>query len=421
MATAEEALQLARLRGTMFSYGITSAANQAHAAVRAGRWDDALALLDAFPYHAPEGFNLVSFAAPRFDVFLQRGDLGAAARTLAPVIEQAAAAGDAQFGASTMIRAAQLALATGQPGDARAHIAAALAISVRCEDMIYAPKACSVGISAEAACPAPDHGTVEALTTRLSDIEVMARSFGGQLLADAGRVHGDGPREAGELGGGPQPGAWQAAAAAWDRCGDQYWAAVCKYRAADALLRARGDRTAAASIAVGALATARSLGAAPLAADLETLIRRGQAGSQPGPRPAPPPARPDRPRDRGTQPRRRRPHQPPDRRRPVHQRENRQRPRHQPLAKTRRRHPRRSRRDQAPTPVRHPCASSPRGTLVRTLLGAASPNLEPARRAAKSGSMLDLAQHAPVSPKFPQLRGLDLGLEAVSRLVAPGI
>jgi hypothetical protein len=79
--------------------------------------------------------------------------------------------------------AAQLALATGHPGDARAHIAAALAISVR-DDLWYGPKACSVGIAAEAACPAPDPGTVEALTTRLSDIEAAARSFGGQLLAE---------------------------------------------------------------------------------------------------------------------------------------------------------------------------------------------------------------------------------------------
>jgi DNA-binding NarL/FixJ family response regulator len=87
--------------------------------------------------------------------------------------------------------------------------------------------------------------------------------------------------EAGELGGGPQPGAWHAAAAAWDHCGDQYWAAVCKHRAADALLRAKGDRHAAARIAAEALATARSLGAAPLAADLEALIRRGRLAAGP--------------------------------------------------------------------------------------------------------------------------------------------
>jgi DNA-binding CsgD family transcriptional regulator len=267
----------------MLSYGIAIAWYQALAAVRAGRWDDALGLLDAFPYDALEGFNLVSFAAPRFDVFLQRGDLDAAARALAPAIEQAAAMDDTQFGASTRIRAAQLALATGNPDQARAHIAAALAISARCEDVWCAPKACSVGISAEAASPAPDQRTVEALTTRLSDIEATARSFGGQLLAEPAAFAAMARAEAGELGGGPQPGAWHAAAEAWGHCGDQYWAAVCKYRTADALLRAKGDKTAAARIAGEALDTARSLGAAPLASDLEALIRRGRLAAGPVP------------------------------------------------------------------------------------------------------------------------------------------
>jgi len=135
---------------------------------------------------------------------------------------------------------------------------------------------CSIGIAAEAACPAPDPRTVAALTTRLSDLEAIARSFGGQLLAEPAAFAAMARAEAAELSGDPQPGAWHAAAAAWDHCGDQYWAAVCKHRAADALLRAKGDRTTAASLATSALATARALGAAPLAADLEALIRRGR-------------------------------------------------------------------------------------------------------------------------------------------------
>jgi DNA-binding CsgD family transcriptional regulator len=190
---------------------------------------------------------------------------------------------DTQFGASTRIRAAQLALATDNPDQARTHIATALAISARCEDVWCAPKACSVGISAEAARPAPDPLTVEALTTSLSDIEALARSFGGQLMAEPAAFAAMARAEAGELSGGPQPGAWHAAAEAWDHCGDQYWAAVCKYRTADALLRAKGDKTAAASMAGEALATARSLGAAPLATDLEALIRRGRLGAGPAP------------------------------------------------------------------------------------------------------------------------------------------
>ena len=283
LTAADAGLQVVRRLGTMLSSGIGITEHQAEAAVRVGRWDDALALLDAFPYDALEGSTLVSFAAPRFDVFLRRGDLDAAARTLALALERAAAMDDAQFGANTRIRAAQLALATGRLDDARVHISAALAISDRCDDMIYAPKACSVGISTEAACPTPNPDTVEALTTRLSGIEATARSFGGQLLAEPAAFAAMARAEARELSGGPQPEAWQAAAAAWDHCGDQYWSALCRFRTADALLRAKGDRSVAARIAAEALAAARSLGAAPLAADLELLNRRGRlaAGSIP--------------------------------------------------------------------------------------------------------------------------------------------
>ena len=280
LADADAGLQVVRRQGRMLSSGIGITEHQAEAAVRVGRWDDALALLDAFPYDALEGSTLVSFAAPRFDVFLRRGDLDAAARTLAPAVERAAAMDDAQFGANTRIRAAQLALGLGRLDDARAHISAALTISDRCDDMIYAPKACSVGISAEAACPAPNPGTVEALTTRLSGIEAMARSFGGQLLAEPAAFAAMARAEARELSGTPQPEAWQAAAMAWDRCGDLYWTAVCRFRTADALLRAKGDRNVAARITAEALAAARSAGAAPLEADLEVLIRRGRLAAR---------------------------------------------------------------------------------------------------------------------------------------------
>jgi len=276
MAAAEAGLQVVRRLGTMLSSGIGITEHQAEAAVRVGRWDEALALLDAFPYDALEGSTLVSFAAPRFDVFLRRGDLDAAARTLAPAIERAAAMDDAQFGANTRIRAAQLALGLGRLDEARAHISAALAISDRCDDVIYAPKACSVGISGEAAGPAPDLGTVEALLSRLSGMEARARSFGGQLLAEPAAFAAMARAEARSLSGTPQPEAWQGATTAWDHCGDRYWAAVWRFRTADALLRAKGDRTVAAGLAAEALAAARSLGAAPLAADLEVLARRGR-------------------------------------------------------------------------------------------------------------------------------------------------
>ena len=49
LTAADAGLQLVRRLGTMLSSGIGIAEHQAEAVVRAGRWDDALALLDAFP------------------------------------------------------------------------------------------------------------------------------------------------------------------------------------------------------------------------------------------------------------------------------------------------------------------------------------------------------------------------------------
>jgi hypothetical protein len=80
----------------------------------------------------------------------------------------------------------------------------------------------------------------------------MARSFDGRLLAEPAAFVAMARAEAGEFTGGPQPQAWQAATTAWDHCGDQYWAAVCRFRTADALLRAKGDRSVAAQIAAEA-------------------------------------------------------------------------------------------------------------------------------------------------------------------------
>jgi hypothetical protein len=161
----------------------------------------------------------------------------------------------------------------------------------------------------------------------------MARSFGGHLLAEPAAFVAMARAEARELTGGYQPQAWQAATMAWDHCGDQYWAAVCRFRTADALLRAKGDRSVAAQLAADALAVARALGAAPLAADLELLSRRGRLAAGPSPD--------DALRRLGLTVREaevlgllgRGAHQPPDRARPVHQREDGQCPRDESAAK----------------------------------------------------------------------------------------
>jgi DNA-binding CsgD family transcriptional regulator len=269
IADAEVGLQIVRAQGIMLSYGIGILANQAESAVRIGRWDDALAMLDAFPYDTAEGSTLCDLAAARVDVWLRRGNLPAAESALAPAIERARPMSDPQFGAEVRIRAAQLEIARGDPKQARAWLEEALAICQAAGERTYTAKCCSVGMEVEAATD--NQVAAGVLLARLDSIEAE-----GPLLAEPAAYVAMARAEYAELESQPHAESWERAAAAWERCGDVYWTAVARFRQADAILRAHGDRAHAAALAHSALETARRLGASPLVSQLEVLHQRGR-------------------------------------------------------------------------------------------------------------------------------------------------
>ena len=153
LADDDTGLQVVRRQGTMLSTGIGITEHQAEAAVPVGRYDEALAILDAFPYDALEGSTLVSFAAPCFDIFLQRGELDAAARPLAQAMQRAAAMVDAQFVASTRIRAAQLPLAARHLDNASATCQLPRRSRTDATTRTTRPKACIVWILGQRGLP----------------------------------------------------------------------------------------------------------------------------------------------------------------------------------------------------------------------------------------------------------------------------
>jgi DNA-binding CsgD family transcriptional regulator len=269
LAVADAGLQIVRAQGTMLSQGIAIIENQAEAAVRIGRWEDALAVVDAFPYDTGEGSTLCSLAAPRFDVWLRRGDLIAAERALAPAIERAKTMADPQFGAQARIRAAQLDLARGHLDQARRWVGEALAICDAAGERTYTAKCCSVGMTIEAR--AADVAAAGALLAQLDALEAS-----GPLLAEPAAFIAMARAEHAEMDGTPYPDYWEHVVGAWERCGDVYWAAVARHRQADAVLRAHGDRAHAAAAASLALETARRLGAVPLVNEIELLQHRGR-------------------------------------------------------------------------------------------------------------------------------------------------
>jgi DNA-binding CsgD family transcriptional regulator len=87
--------------------------------------------------------------------------------------------------------------------------------------------------------------------------------------------------ELAEAGGAPAPDRWERLVTSWDELGCRYFAAVARYRQADALLRAGGGRSAAdRAVATGLLAdadrTAEELAAGPLRDDIDDLARRAR-------------------------------------------------------------------------------------------------------------------------------------------------
>ena len=67
---------------------------------------------------------------------------------------------------------------------------------------------------------------------------------------------------------------WRAAQHRWHECGDPYQVAYARWRGAEALLAAGGDRREAALLASEAHAVASDLGARPLREGIEALARR---------------------------------------------------------------------------------------------------------------------------------------------------
>ena len=93
--------------------------------------------------------------------------------------------------------------------------------------------------------------------------------------------------ERSRIDGRPDAAAWGTAQRLWEALGDPYQAAYARWRRAEALLTAAGDRRAVESLVRQAHATAAQLGARPMREELEALARRArvdlgdEGGSEP--------------------------------------------------------------------------------------------------------------------------------------------
>jgi DNA-binding CsgD family transcriptional regulator len=260
-----------------------------------GRWDECLEAVasDAVSLPHAGGFTM----GPALYVALARGDLGA--------VERARALLDGPFDwMAAMVAGIVLTDAGSFQGDpeaaverVRASVAALTDDSGRRPDLAVRLSALALAAVADRAVAlrlTGDEAGVRRWTDTATELVELARSVadkggdgrsqGPEGLAWLARAEAEWIRAA----TGPDAAAWEKTVAAFDY-GDVYELARCRFRLAEALLAA-DRRDEAAVQARAARETAVRLGAAPLLAQVDTLVRRGRLGDpapDAGDRPSP--------------------------------------------------------------------------------------------------------------------------------------
>ena len=183
---------------------------------------------------------------------------------------------------------AELALAQGRPRVASEHIDHALSVAATSDDEFFRPQMCALGVRALADAQAG----ASRRPGRRNDSE-KARLVAAALAQEAAELV-----EAPALRGGvsapqssafalqcraeesrliePDPALWESAATAWGHLCMPYDAAYCRWRQAEALLAARGDRDVAAAAIGYAWRESRRVEAIPLQTEVERLAARAR-------------------------------------------------------------------------------------------------------------------------------------------------
>jgi DNA-binding CsgD family transcriptional regulator/tetratricopeptide (TPR) repeat protein len=280
---ALDGLYQAHRLGLAHFNGPILAGNATEALVALGRWEQAEQVSRQALETTPSDPGSAGLPLARAALELGRGDLDAAEARLQavrrllppPIVSQAQMAGPLFSGL------AELALWRGHPEQARELVAEAVPLVAA--NPLFAAPLYALGVRVEADCaelararrpgqPAPDDTTATALLERLAQAAQGPAAAGFPELAV---WHALGLAERTRQQGRPDPAAWSAAAASWERLGQPYRAAYAGFRQAEALL-ANGDRDTAAQVLGRAAAITGRLGARPLEGEVQALARRAR-------------------------------------------------------------------------------------------------------------------------------------------------
>ena len=276
---AAEGVEYAIQHGQQSHYGEAIAGNAIAALICAGRWNDAERVRADPRVPGGDPYLELRFLA----LLLGRGSYDEARRLVQESLDSTADADDVQFRAQALMLAGELASIEQRWDDARSLLGQALDMASRTDDQYYGAQIIGAAMSIEANRIEAAHGgaaagaaVVDRLAERVRAFPVAVQARGAVLLPEARAWLATADAEHERALGRDTAAGWAAVAGIWDDLGQPYPAATARHRQADALLRGRGDRDEAATVARDAMRTAERLGAEPLAGRIRQLAQRGR-------------------------------------------------------------------------------------------------------------------------------------------------
>jgi DNA-binding CsgD family transcriptional regulator/tetratricopeptide (TPR) repeat protein len=253
------------------------------ALVPLGRWDEVEALLQEHPRDWGEGVGanwnsvFVGLVAVRTGRLAEAQSLHALRRDAAALLTDVAFAGNL---AGAML---ELALVEGRLTDARTVVDEGLAWLAEADDVRFRARILRHGASAEAELatvararrdPSAEQEARDLGLSRLEALrELMARTDGSPVFAEARGNLALAEAEATRLLDQPDPDAWSAVAERFIEPRRPYELGWCRYRQAEAMLALRAPRADTATVLAEARTLAADLGAQPLLESVDTLAR----------------------------------------------------------------------------------------------------------------------------------------------------
>jgi len=248
-----------------------------------GRWDEVEALRRDRTHDAGEGVGANWNSVFVGLVAVRAGRLADAQTLLALRRDAAALLTDVAFAGNLAGALLELALVEGRLTDARAVVDESLAWLADADDVRFRARILRHGVSAEAELaavararrdPSAEDEARDLGLARLEALrELMARTDGSPVFAEARGNLALAEAEATRLLDQPVPGAWSAAAERFIDPRRPYELGWCRYRQAEAMLALRLPRAEAATVLAEARALAVDLGARPLLETVGTLAR----------------------------------------------------------------------------------------------------------------------------------------------------